>query len=156
MAAKIIEGSEPAAVAQLALYNQPATQVSVKNSFYHEYKPISPIDSNDVISFRCAGSPLFIDLSRTWLRVTMSIVKEDGTDVPAKIKKQVSEQDDKGVMKTVEKQIQPFVATVNLPLWSLFKSLSVFFGTKQVCSLENFHYLMYRVIFKSLPVFFLR
>ena len=143
MAAKIIEGSEPAAVAELALFHQPATQVSVKRSFYDECSSMAPLESNDVISFKISGSPHYIDLSQTWLKVTVAIVKEDGSELPAKTPKSVKEKDDKGVIQTVQKQEQPWVATVNLPLWSLFKSLNVFFGTKQVCSLDNFNYLMY-------------
>ena len=143
MAAKIIEGSEPAAVAELALFNQPATQVSVKRSFYDECSSMAPLESNDVLSFKISGSPHYIDLSHTWLQVTVAIVKEDGSVLPAKITKSVKEKDDKGALQTVQIQQEPWVATVNLPLWSLFKSLNVFFGTKQVCSLDNFNYLMY-------------
>lgn len=140
MAAEILEGSDQAAVARLALFSQPATQVSVRHSEYQTYHPVSPLDSNDVISFVISGSEHFIDLRRIWLQVTFSLVKENGK---ALTKVTRTDTDPEDATKTIDTQDDPWVTTVNVPLWSLFKSLNVYFGTKEACSMQNYNYLMY-------------
>lgn len=141
MATEILEGSELAAVKQLALFSQPPTQVSVKQTSNHEYKPIAPLDSNDIISFDITPSNHLIDLQNIWLKVTVAIVREDGEKLPKSVKQNV--QDPKDATKQIQQDRDLRLATVNMPLWSLFKSLNVFIGTEQVCSMHNFNYLMY-------------
>ena len=140
MAIEIREGSEQAAVSRLALFSQPATQVSVRHSEYEKFNPVSPLDSNDVVSFVIPGTERYIDLRRIWLSVTFSLVKEDGSVID-KISKESPDPAD--ATKTVSTQVEPWITTVNMPLWSLFKSLNVYFGTKEACSIQNYNYLMY-------------
>ena len=73
----------PGHTEKLALWDLPATNTAVNNVEYQEYRPVSQITGNSNIEFfvGATGSKYF-NLSKTRLKVTLRVVKGDGTALP--------------------------------------------------------------------------
>ena len=99
---------------EVDLFRVPPTQQSLERGRWIDYAPISSVQNPDnAITFLIAGTDEYIDLSKTILTVTGSIMKKDG--------------------KTkLDGGAQSNVAPVNNFLHSLFRQVDVYLNGKQV------------------------
>ena len=99
---------------EVDLFSVPPTQQSLERGRWIDYAPISSVQNTDsAITFLIAGTDEYIDLSKTILTVTGSIMKKDGTT-------------------KLSGGGQSSVAPVNNFLHSLFRQVDVYLNGKQV------------------------
>ena len=80
MMAFIHEGSCECASSELDLFSVPATQTSVENGAYVEYRPVSTVTDGAPIEFDIASSgDDYIDFSNSLLHVKVQIVRSNGS-----------------------------------------------------------------------------
>jgi hypothetical protein len=73
-------------VSELALFDLPSTQTSVKEIYYEEIRPLSQISGDGPFEFRINGqnSTDYIDLKNSQLYVRLNVIKADGTKLTSK------------------------------------------------------------------------
>ncbi|MEJ2259658.1 MAG: hypothetical protein P8X78_03985, partial [Nitrosopumilaceae archaeon] len=74
-------GSSLAMKSELDLFSLPATQVSCESSFFAEIYPKDTITDNGPYEFEIPRDPMFLDLSKNYLYMKLSITKQDGTAI---------------------------------------------------------------------------
>lgn len=68
---------------ELDLFTVPPTQISIEDSQWVEYHPISQFADNGPIEFHISGSGSeYLDLSQSQVYVKLKVVKGDGTNLP--------------------------------------------------------------------------
>ena len=79
---KAHHSSEICSKSELALWSPPPTQLSILESQWISYPPFSSLRDEGMLEFKITGSESeFVDLAQTFIHVTCSIVKPDGSDL---------------------------------------------------------------------------
>jgi len=129
--ALINQFSSPSIRGQADLFGLPPTDTTIESSFYAEYKPVVNIQDNDAkIDFRIVGNTShYLDLFDHFCLVTVKVVCDDGTDMPAGVD----------------------VSTANLFLHSLFSNCEVSINSTPVSSSNNCY--MYKAFLENMLTF---
>lgn len=120
-------------VSELDLFSPQPLQASVLKSEDIIFNPVTAIDNSNVIEFNINGaSDYYRDLSNIHLRLRVQLLKPDNS---------AYKEDKEANPKVDEKKDQP--GFVNMALFSVFKSCSVYMNNKLVSHSDNFHYKNY-------------
>nr|XP_049596960.1 uncharacterized protein LOC125981132 [Syngnathus scovelli] len=100
-----------ATLSSLDLFSPPLTQLSIEDSSYVEFQPLSAIVDQDPIEFFIPGDgSKYLDLSDTLLHLRLKVTRRDGTNIPP----------------------QEQVSIVNFPINTIFSQLDISLGGRLI------------------------
>ncbi len=111
----IDQNSIPSGKMELDMFSVPTTQVAIKQGFWHEVHPQNTLTHGGPYEFHIPSDPYYLDLSKNYIHMKISIVKPDGS--PLTWDGTDATEDDK-------------VAPINMIGKTFFKQVKLFLGSK--------------------------
>ncbi len=120
MASQLLDqNSVPSGKMELDVFSVPTTQVAVKSGFWHEVNPQNTLTDAGPYEFYMPSDPHFLDLSRNYIFMKLSITKRNGLPLQWN-----------GAEEGEEAHLDDKVGPINLIGKTFFKQVKLFLGSK--------------------------